>query len=90
MAHRDAAGGRPHIIPAKERSDASRDPFRNVCGWQRVRTYAPCRNGSRIGLAVRDDGAGRRCWELDAAARAYLTVIVREPEAVARAILAVG
>jgi hypothetical protein len=58
---RERSHGHPRlaVIPAKERSDASRDPFWNAGGWERVRTHALCRNGSRIGFAVRDDGAGR-------------------------------
>jgi hypothetical protein len=53
---RERFHGHPHpaIISAKERSDASRDPCRNAGGWQRVRTHALCRSGSRISL--RDSG----------------------------------
>jgi hypothetical protein len=53
---RERFHGHPHpaVIPAKERSDASRDSFRDADGWERVRTHALRRNGSQISL--RDSG----------------------------------
>jgi hypothetical protein len=53
----------PHlaVIPAKKRSDASRDPFRNAGGWQEVRTRALRRSGSRI--LLRNSGMTGR-WGL--------------------------